>query len=117
MTVVVILSQSAVPELVPLLKHLVLLRGLDNFHAKFAVPPLQELIEFRLGAPDNLVLHHLDQPVDGGIADQLSRDRHPIISRSAPTVSRRCQHLRAMVRYHQRPVVNKENTPQQPPQL
>jgi len=51
--------------------------GSDILNAKLLRPPRQEFVELRLGGPDNLVLQHLYQPVDRGIADY--RLEHPVV--------------------------------------
>jgi len=43
--------------------------GSDVLDAKLLGPPRQEFVELRLGGPDNLVLQHLYQPVDRGLAE------------------------------------------------
>src|SRR5215467_11662075 len=50
-------------------RHQHLLLSLDVLDAELVGPARQEFIELRLGGPDNLVLQHLYQPVDRGIAD------------------------------------------------
>jgi hypothetical protein len=51
--------------------------GSDVLDAKLIGPARQEFIELRLGRPDNLVLQHLYQPVDGRIADYGLE--HPVV--------------------------------------
>ena len=51
--------------------------ALNALDAKLLGPPRQEFVELRLGGPDNLVLQHLDQPIDRGIADYGLE--HPIV--------------------------------------
>jgi len=53
---------------------------LDLLDTKLLGPPGQEFVELRLGGPDNLVLQHLYQPVDRGIA--VYGLEHPVIGRS-----------------------------------
>ena len=43
--------------------------ALDVLDEKSLGPPRQEFVELRLGGPDNLVLQHLYQPVDRGLAE------------------------------------------------
>jgi hypothetical protein len=43
--------------------------ALDVLDAKLVGSARQEFVELRLGGPDNLVLQHLYQPLDRGIAD------------------------------------------------
>ena len=43
--------------------------GSDVLDAKSLSSARQEFVELRLGGPDNLVLQHLYQPVDRGLAE------------------------------------------------
>jgi class 3 adenylate cyclase len=51
--------------------------GSEVFDVKLLGPPRQEFVELRLCGPDNLVLQHLHQPVDRGIADHGLE--HPVV--------------------------------------